>query len=36
MKTYEAPTIELVALSLDDVIATSTLIIEVEDDDILL
>lgn len=36
MKTYETPSIELVALSLDDVIATSTLIIEVEDDDILL
>ena len=36
MNNYQIPKIEVVALTDDDVIATSTLIFEIEDDDILL
>lgn len=36
MKKYEAPSLEVIVLTDDDVIATSTLIFEVEDDEILL
>ena len=36
MKNYQTPTLEIVALCDEDIIATSTVILELEDDDILL
>ena len=36
MKNYQTPSLEILAICEEDVIATSTLILELEDDDVLL